>query len=337
MGATGATGATGPVGPVGPAGASVETRPLPVGDPNCPWGGAELIGNDDTAYACNGAPGEHRPEGPGRFVVQLYVEGELAAVFADFDGLVARTEIIEYVEGEELWLRTRSGRHTADDVVLRRGVAVTDAIHTWHGVSVANGYPARAASLLFIDSTGSALARFELLNAWPSALLLNHTDLPEPATYLESLTLVSEHITRVVDTPGAAPTSGPVAAEYGLGDPWGTFERVYDLGATVDVIAYQDGDDPITRKRTGRVSAARTRLVRALDQSVEPWAARQRLVDELVHLADRLTIRVGEGGDVASASQLSQAWPFALRVFVGPDGRLMEEVSIAADEYARLP
>lgn len=71
VGPQGTPGATGAAGPAGPAGANgsngigATVAPLSVGDPNCANGGASITdGNDNTAYACNGATGPQGPQGP---------------------------------------------------------------------------------------------------------------------------------------------------------------------------------------------------------------------------------------------------------------------------------
>jgi hypothetical protein len=59
----------GPAGPQGSAGAngtSVVAMSLNAGDPNCPYGGAQLIAANGATFACNGAPGAAGPAGmPG--------------------------------------------------------------------------------------------------------------------------------------------------------------------------------------------------------------------------------------------------------------------------------
>jgi hypothetical protein len=70
-GATGPAGTTGPAGPEGPAGqqgaagTGAMVSSLQPGDPNCASGGASITdGNNNVAYACNGAAGTIGPAGP---------------------------------------------------------------------------------------------------------------------------------------------------------------------------------------------------------------------------------------------------------------------------------
>jgi len=57
-GPAGPPGPTGPTGPQGSPGISVESIPLPEGDPNCPSGGTAFRSISGVTYACNGGGGE---------------------------------------------------------------------------------------------------------------------------------------------------------------------------------------------------------------------------------------------------------------------------------------
>jgi hypothetical protein len=63
-GPQGPQGLMGPIGPQGIAGLSVAGSSLPVGDPNCPFGGAMFTASNGTTYVCDGAPGATGPQGP---------------------------------------------------------------------------------------------------------------------------------------------------------------------------------------------------------------------------------------------------------------------------------
>lgn len=56
-GQPGPPGPAGPAGPQGPPGISVESNPLPEGDPNCPSGGTAFRSISGVTYACNGVGG----------------------------------------------------------------------------------------------------------------------------------------------------------------------------------------------------------------------------------------------------------------------------------------
>jgi hypothetical protein len=63
-GPTGLTGLAGPAGSTGPAGTGAIVSSLEPGDPNCASGGESITdGNNNVAYACNGAAGPTGPAG----------------------------------------------------------------------------------------------------------------------------------------------------------------------------------------------------------------------------------------------------------------------------------
>src|SRR5580693_7447747 len=62
---TGPAGPEGPAGQQGAAGTGAMVSSLQPGDPNCASGGASITdGNNNVAYACNGAAGTIGPAGP---------------------------------------------------------------------------------------------------------------------------------------------------------------------------------------------------------------------------------------------------------------------------------
>ncbi len=58
FGSSGPQGPAGPAGPQGPPGLSVESTPLLLNDPNCPYGGTLFRSVSGVTYACNGGGGE---------------------------------------------------------------------------------------------------------------------------------------------------------------------------------------------------------------------------------------------------------------------------------------
>jgi phage tail-like protein len=67
----------------------------------------------------------------GHFNFMVEISGVEAGYFKGVDGLSAEIEVIEYQDGDDLFLRKRPGRAKFGDVTLKKGFIVTQELQMW--------------------------------------------------------------------------------------------------------------------------------------------------------------------------------------------------------------
>ena len=120
---------------------------------------------------------------------ELSIDGVVMASFTELQGITTSVEVVE-------------GLPRQDDgtVVLRRGMTLDMSISAWHEAALAGRLDEarRNASLVFYDRNRAATARYNLQNAWPSKVEISVLDTGKSRILIETVTLVSERISRVV-------------------------------------------------------------------------------------------------------------------------------------------
>jgi phage tail-like protein len=133
-----------------------------------------------------------------RFSIQ--VDGNEIASFAGLGAITSGADSTEYVQSSTtaLPLGKLPGRHKPPSVTLTRGVTPSLQLWTWHQAVLQGQTGARkSVSLVMYDSTGKPVAKYLLVNAWPSRDLITGKKAGATVVLSETVTFVCESIQRV--------------------------------------------------------------------------------------------------------------------------------------------
>jgi phage tail-like protein len=129
-------------------------------------------------------------------------QGQVAGAFRECAGLGSESEVVEEKasgpKGETI-LRKIPGRLRWGDVTLRRGLTSDLAMWQWRQLVEEGQLDAarKHGSIVLFDAKGAELARWDLLNAWPSKLSSATAEAGGSAVAVEELTITHEGVRRV--------------------------------------------------------------------------------------------------------------------------------------------
>lgn len=135
-----------------------------------------------------------KKDAPSSFVVALKVPGvgnsPGGAFFKSVGGLSSETEVVEFREGgQNDSVRKIAGRTKYPNIILKRGLTIDTSVAAWRRL-VEDGQfqQARKDGMIVIyDKANKELARWSIINAWPSAISIEtDADTGDP---LEVITL----------------------------------------------------------------------------------------------------------------------------------------------------
>ena len=105
----------------------------------------------------------------GRFRVDFWFAGQHAGGFQAVDGIQAQVELIEYRAGRDRFVRQIPGRPRVTPVVLRKGYVNTALLWDWMQATMDGKFTFANVSVVLLDDDGAAeLARYNLVDCWPS-------------------------------------------------------------------------------------------------------------------------------------------------------------------------
>jgi phage tail-like protein len=126
----------------------------------------------------------------------LTIDGVEIAQFAELVGMVSEADPDSLTER---LLKKLPGRHKPPTLTLRRGMSKDLGISAWHE-SVVGADPATArknAALVVFNTAGTAIAKFELANAWPSKIEISALKAGSSEVLYETVTLVCDSARRL--------------------------------------------------------------------------------------------------------------------------------------------
>jgi phage tail-like protein len=137
------------------------------------------------------------------FSFSLDVQGTLSGYFTEISGLGSETEIVEHKvvdpQGRDL-IQKIPGRLKFTDVTLKRGVTALKDIWDWRKmVEDGNIVGARKnATITMYDQSLSAVARWNLTNAWPTKVSGPQIQSDSNAFGIEEVTITFEFLVREI-------------------------------------------------------------------------------------------------------------------------------------------
>ena len=130
----------------------------------------------------------------GGYNFTVEINGVEAGFFKGVSGISAEIEVIEYQDGDDLFLRKRPGRAKFGDVTLKKGYIVTDALQKWWRDCRDGVYDRRDIAVHLNDNKGDPIRTWNLYGCWPKAWKINDLDGKGNDTVTEEITFVVEDL-----------------------------------------------------------------------------------------------------------------------------------------------
>ncbi len=103
----------------------------------------------------------------GNFNFKIEIEGVTVAGFRNVEGLDSETEVVEYQDGDDMYLRKRPGRTKFSNIVLKRGYVATEELWEWRKKVMDGVVERKSGSVILCDDTNEAICRYNFFEAWP--------------------------------------------------------------------------------------------------------------------------------------------------------------------------
>ncbi|MEM1141833.1 MAG: phage tail protein [Pseudomonadota bacterium] len=103
----------------------------------------------------------------GAYNFRVEISGVAAGYFKSVSGLSGELEVVEFQDGDDLFLRKRPGRAKFGDVTLTKGYIVTDDLQAWWRAARDGQYDRRDISIILNDNAGNEIRRWNLYGCWP--------------------------------------------------------------------------------------------------------------------------------------------------------------------------
>ena len=128
----------------------------------------------------------------GSYNFMVEISGVSAGYFKGVDGLNAEIEVIEFQDGDDLFLRKRPGRSKFGDITLKKGYVVTNDLQDWWDACRRGIYDRRDISIILNDNAAQEVRRWNLFGCWPKQWKVNGFDGKANDVVTEEITFVVE-------------------------------------------------------------------------------------------------------------------------------------------------
>lgn len=108
------------------------------------------------------------PDRPASHTIELILEGDVFGGFIGISGLVSENEVLEFREGTGDGIVKIPGDARFGDITLVRGLTGIDALWEWRLEVVDGVFERRNGTIIFYDSMGAEVQRWNFINGWPS-------------------------------------------------------------------------------------------------------------------------------------------------------------------------
>jgi phage tail-like protein len=140
---------------------------------------------------------EHDADFQGSFF-SLEIDNVTLAYFTACSGISLEFEPITFKQGDGKMIveRKRPGRPKYTEVVLKRGLTLSDDLYKWFDevVKAAKATPYKTASIVIFGRDAKEVARFSLLNCWPSKLSVSDLSSGSDDVMIEEVTIQHEFL-----------------------------------------------------------------------------------------------------------------------------------------------
>lgn len=128
----------------------------------------------------------------------LVVDGLTLGYFTKCTGISIEFDVINFKEGNgsKVVARKRAGKPKYTEVVMSRGFTQDDVLYKWFKevVDATAATPYKTGSIVLHDRLAAPVAKFSLLNCWPSNLKVSDLSAGSDEVMVEDLTIQHEMI-----------------------------------------------------------------------------------------------------------------------------------------------
>ena len=129
----------------------------------------------------------------GAYNFKVEIDGVTTGDFRPVDGLEAEVEVIEYQDGDDLFLRKRPGRSKFNDIVLKKGYLATQDLQDWWKNCRDGKYDRRDISIILNDNAANeVVSRWSFGECFPIQWKINGFDGKSNDVVIEEITFVVE-------------------------------------------------------------------------------------------------------------------------------------------------
>ncbi len=132
----------------------------------------------------------------GRYNFKVEISGVTQGAFMDVVGLESTTDIVEYNDGESMFVRKRPGLNSCSNITLRRGFVNTDELWNWRKAVADGKVERKSGSIIICDDEGGEIMRYNFFEAWPCRWRLSALRANESKALIEEIELAVEKIER---------------------------------------------------------------------------------------------------------------------------------------------
>jgi phage tail-like protein len=133
---------------------------------------------------------------------QLVLDGTNFAGFTELSGISSGLEVVDFMESTEtgVVIKKLPGKVTLPTIVLKRRMTVNPELFAWHTLAVKGKLPEarKTGTLSVMNSEGKEVAKFQILDAWPSKIEIGAMRAGASEILFETVTIVCESIERTV-------------------------------------------------------------------------------------------------------------------------------------------
>ena len=140
---------------------------------------------------------EHDGDFQGSFF-SLEIDGVTLAYFTACSGISLEFEPVTFKQGDGKMIveRKRPGRPKYTEVVLKRGLTQSNDLYKWFDevVKAAKPTPYKTAAIVIFGRDAKEVARFSLLQCWPSRLSVSDLTSGSDDVMIEEVTIQHEFL-----------------------------------------------------------------------------------------------------------------------------------------------
>lgn len=138
------------------------------------------------------------PDPFGNYNFLVEIDGITRAAFQEVSGLDATIDVIEHREGGEVTtVRKLPGMTKYSNITLKWGMTDDRDLYDWHRQTVQGLIERRNGSIVLLDRTGSEVARWNFIRAWPTKYAGPDLNAEGNDVSIETLELAHEGLERV--------------------------------------------------------------------------------------------------------------------------------------------
>jgi len=98
---------------------------------------------------------------------RIEIEGVTQGEFLSVDGLESTTEVVRFADGGDVRNRTRPGRSSFSNILLRRGYTTSPELWNWYKAVLDGRIERKAGSVILCGDDGSEIMRYNFFEGWP--------------------------------------------------------------------------------------------------------------------------------------------------------------------------